>query len=277
MIDRPVVKVGDALEDTIKRLEEMAERTKAFAAEWRKWFKLRDRSANCPDHVDIDLSVDEPRSIEESYRAGENKVTFKLCALCQKAIAQAGINQALQRFGVPENMLHSDWDTYQPQNDSQKIALNTAKAYAKAPRGALILLGEDNGVGKTHLAVAVARAWAEKHKRAIFTTHPNLIFEFRKRYNQDRFGDIVEFASNVGLLILDELGLSSGGKDELPVIHQILDTRYGANKPTVLTSNLTLEKMEGVIGIRIMDRLSEYAHSIIRIQGESWRKRRRKK
>lgn len=78
-------------------------------------------------------------------------------------------------------------------------------------------------------------------------------------------------AKTVACLVLDEIGLSSGGRDELPLLHDILDHRHGNFLPTILTGNIELDTLRDVIGERMSDRLKESVFAILNFGGASHR------
>jgi DNA replication protein DnaC len=72
------------------------------------------------------------------------------------------------------------------------------------------------------------------------------------------------------LLVLDELGVSTGGRDEFPALYEVLNHRHGEELPTVLTTNVPIEQFVEAFGDRIADRLA--TARFCQLKGESWRK-----
>jgi len=60
------------------------------------------------------------------------------------------------------------------------------------------------------------------------------------------------------------------------IIYEILDQRYEAMLPVILTTNCTeLKALENCLGERVIDRLYEGASKIIRFDWQSYRKHQR--
>jgi DNA replication protein DnaC len=75
----------------------------------------------------------------------------------------------------------------------------------------------------------------------------------------------------VRLLVLDDAGLSAGGRDELPMLHEILDYRYGRKLPTVVTSNLPWDELRNLFSERMEDRLRQCSFEVLTFSGPSYR------
>jgi DNA replication protein DnaC len=148
--------------------------------------------------------------------------------------------------------------------------LVTVKGFLIKRTGFLVMLG-NVGTGKSHLAVAAMREW----RAAVFIKQSSLLRELRATYRDRAACDPVSRCQDAGLLVLDEIGLSAGGRDELPLLHEILDYRYGEHRPTILTGNLGLDELRGIIGERLSDRLRECALPVLIFSGPSHRPERR--
>jgi DNA replication protein DnaC len=133
-------------------------------------------------------------------------------------------------------------------------------------------MGAAYGIGKTHLAVAVMR----ERGGGRFLTQNQLLLKLRATYRDDKAEDIIEACKRVKLLVIDEVGLSSGGRDELPMLHEILNYRHGAeDRRTILTSNLEKGEFVAALGERMIDRFRESAFASIALKGKSHRAERR--
>jgi len=124
-------------------------------------------------------------------------------------------------------------------------AVNAAVTFAEEPEGWLVLLG-GSFCGKTHLAAAIGNYRIELGGQAVMVEVADLLDYLRQTFrpNSDvsfdrRFNEI----KTTPMLILDDLkesGTSSiWAEDKL---YQILNYRYYANLPTVITSTLRPEE-----------------------------------
>ncbi|MCH8870561.1 MAG: ATP-binding protein, partial [Chloroflexi bacterium] len=94
------------------------------------------------------------------------------------------------------------------QRASIEAAVRAAKNFADDPDGWLTLFGE-TGVGKTHLAVAIAEARIKQGKPVFFAFVPELLDYLRYTFTPDSrvsYDRIFDEVKNASLLILDDLG-----------------------------------------------------------------------
>ena len=134
-------------------------------------------------------------------------------------------------------------------------AILSTRRWAGTPEGWIVLYGE-SGTGKTHLAAAIANYRLESGDRVAFATVPDLLDELRATFDPDsgeRFDTLFRRLRDVDLLILDDLGAhqSSGWAQEK--LYQLLNYRHLGRRPTVVTSDLELTKLEPRIASRLGD------------------------
>jgi len=123
------------------------------------------------------------------------------------------------------------------QLKSLQKALKTAHGFAEKPRGWLVFEGT-YGCGKTHLAAAIANYRAGLGDPPLFVMVPDLLDHLRAAFSPnagtsyDRRFDEVRTAP---LLVLDDLGSQSATPWAKEKLHQLLNYRYNAELPTVIT------------------------------------------
>ncbi len=143
--------------------------------------------------------------------------------------------------------------------ENLKGAYLMAQDYAREPKGWLILAGT-YGVGKTHLAAAIANYREARGFPVLFVVVPDLLDHLRATFDPQspvsydkRFDEV----RNAPLLILDDLGAQSTTPWAQEKLFQILNHRYNAKLPTVITTSMALEdfeRFEPRLFVRMLDR-----------------------
>ena len=136
-----------------------------------------------------------------------------------------------------------------------------------------ILLGRP-GRGKTHLAIAFAYKAIQNGFVARFVTVAELLNDLHRAGDEDREKAVESFVTP-DILVLDELGYLTYGPDAANLLFQIVDQRYLARRPIIVTSNKDPATWGAVLhdndlAEAIVDRLFERG-DVIRLQGKSYR------
>ncbi|KPJ50975.1 MAG: hypothetical protein AMJ38_01145 [Dehalococcoidia bacterium DG_22] len=131
-------------------------------------------------------------------------------------------------------------------SQSLRNAFRAAKNYAESPEGWLVLLGR-TGCGKTHLAAAIGHHLESKGMTVEFCVVPDLLELLRSSFREDapggQFDQIFEAARTTPCLILDDLGVHSATPWAQEKLFQILNYRYNAKLPTVITVGCVLDDL----------------------------------
>ena len=165
------------------------------------------------------------------------------------------------------------FETFDPYIDGLDEAYAVARAYADDPQGWLFLHGAC-GVGKTHLAVAIALHVIETRGASVlFAVVPDLLDHLRSTFGPNsgvdydkRFEDI----RGAWLLVLDDLGTENTTPWAREKLYQIFNYRYNEQLPTVITSNHNFDRIEDRVLSRLLDtRLNRY----VQIDAADFRRR----
>ncbi|MBI4282831.1 MAG: ATP-binding protein [Chloroflexi bacterium] len=125
-------------------------------------------------------------------------------------------------------------------------AYERALAFAENPRGWLVFTGP-SGCGKTHLAAAIANRVVERGQPVFFVFVPDLLDHLRSTFtpsSEVSYDQFFEQVRNTPFLVLDDLGGHSSTPWAQEKLYQILNHRYTAQMPTVITMSLPLEELD---------------------------------
>jgi DNA replication protein DnaC len=121
------------------------------------------------------------------------------------------------------------------------------------------------GHGKTHLASAVGYEAVKRGYKVLFKQADTLVIEMNEAKTEKNLNSYIKKILKVDLLILDELGYLSYGRDEANLLFEIITSRYETGS-TFFTTNREFDKWGDFIDDKdlvcaIVDRLGH--HSII--------------
>jgi DNA replication protein DnaC len=124
----------------------------------------------------------------------------------------------------------------------------------------------DTGTGKTTLAMLVSKAATEGgHSVAVYSL-PKLLARIRRTYDEeaggDSYGTFFERLTSVDLLHIDDFGAEKRSDWVLEQLYALVNERYEDERSIMLTTNLTVDKLEEQIGRRTVSRLTETCEQV---------------
>lgn len=140
--------------------------------------------------------------------------------------------------------------------------LNYCKAYAAdfSKSSPSLLLYGMTGLGKTHLSLAIAGKAVEAGHGVIYTTAQNLFNRLeREKFGRGENGNTEQSVLDCDLLIIDDLGTEFSTQFTLSALYNIVNCRDLEGRPTIISTNLTPERIKETYSDRIASRiLSNY-------------------
>ncbi len=145
----------------------------------------------------------------------------------------------------------------------------------------IVLLGP-SGVGKTHIASALAFKATQAGMKTRFITAADLMIQLAAANAQGRLkGYFNRAILGPRLLVVDELGYLPFGREEANLFFNVVAKRYERGS-MILTSNLPFTQWgtaladDQTLTAALLDRLLHHAH-IVQISGDSYRLKDKKK
>lgn len=129
------------------------------------------------------------------------------------------------------------------------------------------------GTGKSFAAACIGNYVMSCLRPVVMTSFVKLLQQFSSFSNRDE-EELIERLTEPDLLILDDLGAERNTDFALEKVYNVIDSRYRARKPIILTTNLTLKDMKENTDIRyarIYDRVFEMCYPM-KFEGASRRR-----
>lgn len=127
-------------------------------------------------------------------------------------------------------------------NLANELAVKVAKDYtnkciSKIQNNGMIITGE-SGVGKTHLAAAIANRLIENDKIVLMGRLTTLLDRIKETFhdNTKSENELIELYSNVDMMIIDDLGTEKISSWALEKLYTIIQNRIENNLPIIITT-----------------------------------------
>lgn len=260
-----VVNISEAIAEAIPVFERMKNRWADFCATIRPQFDALPESKACEHHPSVMRAKLFEETCQRSRMEDHFTAAWAPCGECAGMDARAKQRAFWSKRGVPERVLDATLSNFKADLDEKVIALGKVTAWIKR-NGVFLLLAGTTGTGKGHLATGCLKAQGN----GLFITHADMLSDLRASYTLHTTKELIERWQEAEMLVLDEFGLSPGGKDEEPMLYQVLADRYDKRRPTIITSNLEIPALREAIGFRLLDRMTEDCATVI-CRWSSWR------
>ncbi len=157
-------------------------------------------------------------------------------------------SMTFETFGERQNL-----PIEQRHNLSEAVRL--AKDFARSPDGWLVFQGV-NGCGKTHLAAAIVNFRYQLHEMALFVVVPDFLDHLRSTFSPDSkisYDQLFETVRTAPLLVLDDFAEQASTPWAQEKLYQVINHRYNARLPSVITTCSSLDEIESRISSRLVD------------------------
>ena len=219
-----------------------------------------------PDYMELRYSCD---SCKDTGYVGDEKCQCFKQAVIDMLYTQSNLKQVLDK----ENF---DTFSFSYYNDDIPNPVNNLTPYQNTKKVHLackdfienfdtdfqnILFYGDTGTGKTFLTNCIANELLKRSKSVIYLTAISLFDLFSKQaFNNDTDDvitskDLEQYLFDCDLLIIDDLGTESPNSFTNSKLFYCLNERFLREKSTIISTNLSLEMINGLYSERIYSRL----------------------
>lgn len=215
----------------------------------------------------------------EAAQSNQSYTRFLLALAEQEVLAREARRRQRRlkeaKIPVVKELSGFDFDKV-PELNQQRIRQLTSGEYIDKAEP-VILIGNP-GLGKTHIATALAIEATRQMHRVRFYNAAALVNELIKAQDEGRVTPFINKALNHKLIVIDELGFIPFSSTGARLMFQLCSTLY-ERVAVIVTTNLKFADWTQVFGderltVALLDRLTHKAH-IIEFVGESYRFRER--
>ena len=146
-------------------------------------------------------------------------------------------------------------------SEAMQRYVDNFRTFLKEGKG--LLLYGTVGTGKTFYAACIANALIDKEYRVLMTNFASLTNTLQGKFDGKQ--EYINSLNNYSLLIIDDLGAERKSEFMQEQVFNIIDSRYRAGLPMIITTNLTIDEIKKPSEIgnaRIYDRILERCHPI---------------
>lgn len=167
----------------------------------------------------------------------------------------------LRKAGFPEAEMQK-WNFEKDDHSNEKIT-RVAKNYVDNfpemyKRGKGLILYGSVGTGKTFAAACIANALIEQGRPCLVTNFARLSNQLGGMFNGKQ--EFIDSLNRYHLLVIDDLATERDTSYMDEIVQNIIDSRYRAGLPLIITTNLTAEELQKSADIkkqRVYSRLFE--------------------
>lgn len=216
------------------------------------WFKEPER-CTCPDAQRYWDNLAAQKAAEEEARQ-KQEAAERMQKKITRLLKDSGMrgrfaNRTFERFEV-NDLNRRAFQKCKRYADSFAIMLPTKDARGNVippqkERNGLFLTG-GYGTGKTHLVSAIANQLMYGGTPVICMTMIDLLAKVKSSFDRDEAAteaEIMKLYEEIPLLIIDDIGSEQPTEWGITHIYQIINARYEAYMPTIVTTNYTGDEL----------------------------------
>ena len=197
-----------------------------------------------------------------SHCGGSGYIGTNMCE-CLRELCRQEQKKELTFLNVGRESFDQFRLDYYPERDNCRAIME--KTYQACRRYALgfsekspnLLVSGDTGLGKTFLSACIARTVADNGYSVMYESAGHLFAKLeRAKFSGD---EVARRESDrylaCDLLIMDDLGTEMPGQFTTAALYSLVNDRMLSGKPTIISTNLTLEEFERRYSRQIASRL----------------------
>ena len=168
--------------------------------------------------------------------------------------------KVLRQSGFPDKEM-LQWTFANDDMENEQITKAMKRYVENFPelkkQGKGLLLYGSVGRGKTYAACEVANALVDKGYSVLVTNFSRILNTLQSTFEKQEY---IDSLNDFSLLVIDDLGIERSTEYAKEQVYNVIDSRYRAGLPMIITTNLSIEDIKNPTDIengRIYDRIIE--------------------
>lgn len=178
-------------------------------------------------------------------------------------IEQWALHRFLLNAGVGTSYQRVSWDDVTdqvPQAVQQAVLEYALEAERYVSAGIGLILHGDSGTGKTLLLTLLLKRLLELGYDGYFTQFNDLLDSYTAGWRDAEESEwFTKRVRNAGILVVDDIGKESKGRENVtsPLFDMVIRHRVANDKPTLITTNYSMDELRAGYGGAVMSLLAE--------------------
>lgn len=204
------------------------------------------------------------------------KYLSHLCDIEIQQREQTRLTRRLKESSLPKNKTISsfDFEVNKDINSKQILALSESDTWIRQAHN-IVIFGP-SGVGKTHIASAIAYRQIELGHKVKFFQTSHIVQQLQQAKTQFRLRELLTKLDKISLIILDDFAYVKKDEHETSVLFELICHRYETGS-LIITANQSFSEWDTIfpdnmMAVASIDRIIHHS-TILNIKGESYRTR----
>lgn len=231
--------------------------------------------------------TDEKYDCEICHDTGFDENGLKCSCLKALTAKYIAVNSNMTELMKKQTFENFDFSLFPPVGENGKAPLDIMRAaydkairFADNPNHGNILLCGNAGTGKTYLSSCIANRALDGGMTVYYQTAYKLC-EMMENIKFDKISDdeersetasAIRYAETADLLVIDDLGTEFITQFTAAALFDLLNTRLLKEKSTVISTNLSLSKIDSLYSARMTSRIFG-SYTVLLLMGPDLRKR----